>query len=266
MSFLLTRFGKPARNLPIIAILSSSCFTIEAFAADTNLPSLKYEWPTNITGTIHDKVTTNLLFDFKRTSTRSGTNLNVLREYTYPDGKVAARETVVYEGDTLLSYTLDEVQTGEAGSARITYDRSNKKTGRIRFSFQPAGDTAAEKSERLPANALTADMIAPFIKDHWTELMKGRKVECRYLVVTRKETVGFTFVKDREMPVQGKPVVIIRMEPSSWVIGLVAKPLFFTIEKEGQRRVLQYTGRTTPKLKIDGEWKDLDAITIFNWN
>ena len=59
-------------------------------------------------------------------------------------------------------------------------------------------------------------------------------------------------------------MVVIRMEASSWVVGLVVDPLFFTMEKDGQHRVLQYTGRTTPKIKSKSGWKDLDAVTVFD--
>jgi hypothetical protein len=30
--------------------------------------------------------------------------------------------------------------------------------------------------------------------------------------------------------------------------------------------VLQYDGRTTPKLKDGSKWKDLDAATVFDWD
>ena len=42
-------------------------------------------------------------------------------------------------------------------------------------------------------------------------------------------------------------------------------PLFFTIQKEGKRRILEYVGRTTPKLREGKKWKDLDAVTVFEW-
>jgi hypothetical protein len=30
--------------------------------------------------------------------------------------------------------------------------------------------------------------------------------------------------------------------------------------------VLQYVGRTTPKLKEGNKWKELDALTVFDWD
>lgn len=226
---------------------------------------LKYEFPTSLTGTIYDATGTNLLFGFKRTATRAGTNLNVLREYSAPDGKLAAREALTYHGDRLVAYALEELQTGAKGSAKILYDQSNPAAGKIEFNYLVPGGRSENTTESLRPDTLTSDMIPPFLTDHWTDLMKGREVRCRYLFVPRKETLGFTFKRHAETTWRGKPVVVIRMEATSWVVGLAVDPLFFTMEKDGQHRVLQYTGRTTPKIKVKAGWKDVDAVTVFDW-
>jgi hypothetical protein len=247
-------------------VLALWCAVLHASAADvSDGHPLKYEAPASLAGTIYDAAGTNVLFKFKRTATRSGTNLNVLREYTGLDGKLAARETVVYRGDQLVSYTLDELQIGAKGRAKILYEPSNKASGKIEFNYLLPNGKLEKAGERLQSETLASDMVGPFLSDHWADLMNGREVKCRYLVIPRKETVGFTFAKHAETTWRGKPVVVIRMEPSSWLISRLVDPLFFTIEKNGQHRVLQYTGRTTPKIKSKAAWKDLDAVTIFDW-
>ncbi len=37
------------------------------------------------------------------------------------------------------------------------------------------------------------------------------------------------------------------------------------MEKNPTNRVLQYVGRTTPKIRVGTSWKDLDAVTVFDW-
>jgi hypothetical protein len=239
---------------------------LSASAAEvTNTLPLKYEFPTSLTGPIYDSTGTNVLFDFKRSVTRTGTNLDVLYEYSLPDGKLAARETVSYHGDQLVAFTLDEIQTGATGSVKILYAPAKPASGKIEFNYRAPGGKLETATETLRPDTLTSDMIGPFLTNHWNELMQGREVKCRYLVVPRKETIGFTFSKHGETTWRGKPVVVVRMEASSWVVGLAVDPLFFTMEKDGQHRVLQYTGRTTPKIKTKSGWKDLDAVTVFNW-
>ena len=226
---------------------------------------MKYEFPTFLTGTIYDATGTNVLFGFKRTATRVGTNLNVLREYSAPDGKLAARETVTYHGDLLVAYALDELQTGAKGSVDILNKTSNRASGKIEFNYLVFGGQSEKATEALQPDTLTSDMVPRFLTDHWTDLMGGRKVKCRYLFVPRKETLGFTFTRHAETTWRGKPAVVVRMEASNWAVGLAVDPLFFTMEKDGQHRILQFTGRTTPKIKSKAGWKDVDAVTVLHW-
>jgi hypothetical protein len=91
-------------------------------------------------------------------------------------------------------------------------------------------------------------------------------VKCRYIVVPRRETVGFTFTKEAASTWQGRQVLIVRMEASSQVIAALVNPLVFTVEQAWPHRVLQYVGRTTPKTQAGSKWKDLDAVTVFDWD
>ena len=76
----------------------------------------------------------------------------------------------------------------------------------------------------------------------------------------------FKFAKHAESTRNGKPVVVLKMSPSSFVIATFVNPIFVTMEKEGEHHVLQYDGRTTPKIKDGNKWKDLDAVTVFDWD
>jgi hypothetical protein len=253
----------------LIQLLASVSLGVPLIARAAESPAvspLKYEPPISLTANVCDATGTNILFKFKRTATRDGTNLNVLREFTAPDGTLVSRERIVYAGDKLVSFTLDELQTGASGTARIMRDPKNPESGKIEFSYQVRTGRVDKATESLRSDTLNGDMVGPFLADHWSELIKGREVKCRYLMVPRKETVGFSFSKHTESTWQGRPVVVVRMAPSSMLIGLLVDPLYFILEKDGAHRVLQYTGRTTPKLKTKSGWKDLDGVTIFNWN
>ena len=233
-----------------------------------SLSLLKYEEPKSLAGTIYSLDRKTVLFKFSRRSTRSGIKLEVNREYTYPDGKLAARERVVYNGDYLQAYELEESQTGGYGRASINPDPSNpaKKV----LSFEYAKDSASRGSpkrgaETLRNATLNNDMVGPFLAEHWDALIKGEEVKCRMIVVARRETVGFRFLKESQTQWQGNPIVIVRMEPTSPLIRALVDPLHFKIEKQGAHHVLEYSGRTTPKSKSGSKWDDLDAVTVFNW-
>ncbi|MBI2928831.1 MAG: hypothetical protein HYY24_24475 [Verrucomicrobia bacterium] len=231
--------------------------------------TLDYGEPKLLTGTIYEPGSNppKVLFKFRRTATRSGSTIRVLREYNDPDGTPAARERVVYEADKLATYELEELQIDGKGSATRRKDPKTDKE-KICFEYIKGRAPGAKKqvsNEALQKDALLNDTIAPFLAGHWEALMHGQPVKFRYIVIPRTETVGFKLVKESETTWQGKPAVRIKMEPTSVVIAALVDPLFFTVEKEGEHRVLEYAGRTTPKIKVGNKWKDLDALTVFDW-
>lgn len=224
---------------------------------------LQYDEPGTLTASIFSQERSNLCFRFKRTATRDGANLNVVREYTDTKGKLAARETVVYHENNLVSFELDDPVTGAKGSATIRRAAGNSAAATIEFQY--AANFAARArpkvhTEKMSGDSVVNDMVGPFLLSHWDALMKG-KVNCRYLVLSRLETVGFTFTRDSERA----NLVIVKMEPTSRIIAAMVSPLYFTIEKAPPHRVLEYTGRTTPKIQVNGKLKDFDALTVINW-
>ena len=55
------------------------------------------------------------------------------------------------------------------------------------------------------------------------------------------------------------------MQPTSIVIARLVEPVYFTVEKGGEHRILQYVGRTTPMIRRGNKWEDLDAVNVFDW-
>jgi hypothetical protein len=260
----------PIRIAAILISAWASQATSFGDTTNTNGTPLKYEEPKLLMATIYatDSGRQKALFKFKRVATRSGARLNVLREYTYPDGKPATRDRLVYEGDNLVSYALQELQIGAAGSVKIRRDASNPAKSVLLFDYTKdlaSGSKPKTSTETMRNDTLTGDTVAPFLASHWGELMNGGMVKCRYVVVPRRETVGFTFAKQSETTLHGRAVVIIRMEPTSLIIARLVDPVFFTVEKDSPHRVLEYVGRVTPKAKVGSKWDDLDATCVFEW-
>lgn len=235
-------------------------------SADTKL---EYEEPVFLTGEVFGPGAGKRqpLFKFRREATRTGEMLHVRRDFTYPDGRPAAQERVLYQGNNLVSYDLKELQTGAEGQARIQRDPANPARGSIEFQYTAqAGRKPKTRRETFTEAPLINDMVAPFLISHWESLLQGAKIKCRYIVIPRRETVGFTFAKDSESTWQGRPVVVIRMEATSPFVATIVNPMFLTIEQNPPHHVLQYVGRTTPKISIGGKWKDLDSVTVFDWS
>jgi hypothetical protein len=228
---------------------------------------LKYEDPKVLRGSIYLQPFDGkkLLFNFQRVANRSGTTLRAQRSYTYPDGRLAVRERVVYEGDALVAYELEDLQTGAVGSARIRHAQDMRDQGNIRFQYRKrSGDRLSASTEDLRENTLIDDMVGPFLASHWDELVRGEAVHCRLIVVAGRETVRFTFVKTSAPAGQGGDALTVRMEASSPFVAALVDPLVFKIEKAPPHHILQYFGRTTPKIQAGSKWNDLDAVTVFD--
>ncbi len=233
----------------------------------TNAP-LKYEEPRFIRGAIYAQGEGNqrLLFLLQRKATRAGNKLDVLRDYTYPDGTLAARERVVYEGDELVSYALEELQIGAEGHAEIRRMPGNPPKSRIVFTYiRDNNDRPKTNSEDLAEDTLVNDMIGPFLQSHWDALARGETVRCRYLVLTHWRSVGFNLVRVSESKWRGRDAIMVKMAASNLFISALVDPLLFTIEKAPPHHVLQYVGRTTPLMQAGKNWKTLDAVTVFDW-
>jgi hypothetical protein len=231
--------------------------------------AIDYEQPKLLTGTIYETSsgTNKILFAFKRTATRSNTTVYVRRDFFYPSGSLAAREEAVYEGGRLVSFQLDERQTGARGSAAVLRDAKNSAKQTLRFDWVTGADGGTKRktdTETLQRDTLVGDMIPYFIAAHWDELARGEAVNFRFIAPSRLETVGFKLVKEADATWRGKPALRLRMEPSSLIIAQIVDPLFFIVEKSGEHRVLEYVGRTTPKMRDGNKWKDLDARSTYD--
>ncbi len=208
------------------------------------------------------------LFVSQRQSDRTGATVRVTCDYTYSDGSLAARDRIVYKAGRLASYDEEELQLGERGSVTIRADPKSPGNRRIYYEYTTGLGGAAKRttdSEALQADTLVDDMIPGFIVSHWEALQTGQAAKFRYIVLSRQETVGFKLVKESETTRFGKPVVRIKMEPTSFIIAQLVDPLIFVVERNGAHRILEYIGRTTPRIKTGTKWKELDAFTVFDW-
>ena len=257
-----------------LAVLASLCCT----SADDGGPRLSsndrqtridYEDPKLVIGTIYEQGSppARVLFRFRRTATRSGETVRILREYLAADGSLAARERVTYENGLFASCEMEECQTGAKGSAVQRPDPQHGGLERLHFEYTSGpGSKTERKKESVRGDVLINDMLPLFIRRHWVELTEGATVKFRLMALTRAETVGFKLVKEGQTTWRNQPVISVRMEPTSIIIARLVEPLHFTIEAGGEHRIVQYTGRTTPMIKRANKWVDLDAVTIFDWD
>ena len=219
-----------------------------------------------VTGTLYEIGSNRhtILYRFVRTAHRTGSTVRVQRQFTTPDGTVAAAETVLYQSNRLVAYEMKEFQANLSGSIRIEPDPAKRGQSNILIGYgkslvPPRGDP-----QPLKPDTLIDDNLYPFMLVHWDELMRGESVKFRFVSIEWKRTFNFQLVKTGESAVDGHPCEQITMKPSGLLLAQVVNPLVFTVEKAAPHMMLSYIGRTTPRVKKGDDWKYLDAETVFD--
>lgn len=238
-----------------------------AISQCTEVGALSEAQPNSLTGTIFETSsgTNKTLYTFHRSATRTNVTVYARRDFLNPDGSLAAREQAILERGRLVSFELDERQTGARGFARVTADPKNSARQRLVFDWITREGKKKTNHEVLQPGTLVGDMIPDFIVAHWRELSRGNEVPFRFIVPARLETVGLKLVKESDVTWRGQAAVRLRMEASNFIIAQIVDPIFFIVEENEPHRVLEYIGRTTPKQRDGNNWKDLDARTIYDW-
>jgi hypothetical protein len=243
-------------------------------AGDTNnvptFSSIDLASPRVVTGTFYEIGSNRqkVLFTFRRTATRTGDQIQVEETFTLPDDAVACREHIHYLAGRLLSYDSEDFRADIRGSIVVDADPKNPKKERVRLEQiqgRNPGARVVKGVELLQTNTLISDTIYPFILEHWEDVMRGAAVKFRLVSLEPASTFGFKVVKEAETTASGRPTVRIKMEPSNLVVAQLIRPIYFTIEKTAPHRVFSYVGRITPREKVGGAWKFVDAEAVIDW-
>ena len=248
-------------------------FTVaKGTAADTNNPPAAapydYAVPKLVTGTLYAAGSDRkqILYTFRRTATRTGDTVNVVRQFIATNGAVAAQEEVAYTSNRLVSFQMREFQANVSGAIRIEPDPKHADRQKLFISFGNGLTPPAKgDSEILQPDTVIDDTLFPFLLAHWDDLMSGDTVKFRFVSLEKERTFAFRFVKTGEFVEAGRMVERIKMEPVSRLVGAFVDPLWFTVEKDSPHYILSYIGRTTPRVQKGKAWKYLDAETVFDW-
>jgi hypothetical protein len=222
--------------------------------------------PARVTGTLYEIGSNRhkVLYHFVRTAHRTGPTVRVQRQFTTPDGRVAAAETVLYRSNRLVAYEMKEFQANLSGSIWIEPDPAKNGQSNILIGYGKSLAPPRGDPQPLKPDTLIDDDLYPFLLVHWDELMRGESVKFHFVSIEWKRTFNFQLVKTGESVVDGHPCEQITMNPSGLLLAQVVNPLVFTVEKAASHMLLSYIGRTTPRVKKGDAWKYLDAETVFD--
>jgi hypothetical protein len=172
------------------------------------------------------------------------------------DGNIALEQTVLLRGDDLVRDEVEQKQLGQKGLIEVKDDE-------IFFSKTVKGETKVKK-EKKGETLVSSGNFQRFVRSHWSEIEKGSSISFRFAVWDRQETVGFEIFKIGEEKINDKPVLVLKMKPSSFLIAALVKPLIFKFAADGSQLV-EMTGRVAPKQKKGDDYKDLDAEVVYTY-
>lgn len=172
------------------------------------------------------------------------------------EGNLALEQNVILQGSQIVRDETLQKQLDQVGLIEV-------KDGKVFFTKTADGKTST-KEEDLEQPFVTSGNFQKFVKDNWSEIMKGETISFRYGVWDRQETVGFKIFKVSEEKNGDTTVVSVKMKPSSFIIAAIVKPILFKLPSDGAR-IVEMNGRVAPKIKDGSKWKDLDAEVVYSY-
>jgi len=213
--------------------------------------------PSRFSAKILDKADqSKLLYNYNHESKTDGEKRTVKNTFTSPGGETVATEDVEFEGGQVKMYRQVQNQTKSDGKIEVKGDD-------LIFTHIKDGKSKSAK-EKKTDNFVVGPSIVSYLQGRWSDVTGGKDISVRMGVVDRRETVGFTFKKVNEIDYKGQKAVVVRMKPTSFVIAALVDPLHFTFAADGSR-LLELNGRVIPKREEGGKFKDLDAITVYEY-
>ncbi len=204
---------------------------------------------------LFDLKTGTLVYRAKRVTRNVGGKIAINTIYSKPDGTEVQRSESVYETGSLkiASFRMTDNRFGSLEEIRVS-------DGKVKLLHRAkAGEeTKTEELEWADGLATTATVVEMMARNLDT-LKKGEPLSFDLIVPSRLETIGFRLKKDSEAELGGQPVIVIRMEPDSWLIRQLVDPMYFYVTGRPHHRLLEYRGRVSVKTD-EGEPQDLKMV------
>ncbi len=222
------------------------------FITNLSLSSLAFK------GFVYEKSTnrTKTLYTIERVESIVKDQESLTIKHIEPDNSLAVEEVALFNKNELIEYTLNYPKQNELGKIVI-------KEGKAHFSY--IKNNKEKKSvEKIGNNFVVGLSMNKFVESNWDELVKGQKLDIRFGVPDRRESVGFSLFRTKEQEKQ-EGVMVIKMKPTSFIIAALVDPVIFHYDLK-TKNLLYFIGRAKPRQLVGEKWKDLDAETVYIWD
>lgn len=178
----------------------------------------------------------------------------IVRETRFENtsGEVVAREKVTFQGWVASDYELDHAQQKLVVKIRKAGERFQaeiRKDGKVRT------DSASASAETI-----LPPMILDRIQSDLEKLKKGERLKFKVLIPDLMQTITFEAKMEKGESTSSTAPLVIRLNPSNWLISLLAPPPLYFHFDSSSKVPLEARGQT---LLLDKNAKPFFARTVF---
>ena len=189
------------------------------------------------------------LFRYERRIATTPTGLQAAHLTRDPAQKLLIAESAQFDARYALQrFTVQNQQQGYSGEVQVSDDGRH-----LKYSLNDNG-TLSTAEEKIDAPALTGPSTFGFILAHWSELVAGKTLPVRFIVLKEKTSYGFDIRAEGVANGQASFV----LTASSWVIRRFIAPLR-VVFNTNDKTVVRYEGRVPPMQSMADKLVDLDA-------
>jgi hypothetical protein len=231
MVFLIDLKRKFTTGVALFILSSSSISLVQAADSDTAGSTIVGN---GIVGSAYSLKTGSLLYreNYKKIN-------DVLQkvEYSEPDGTVFGRKTIDFS-QSAVAPSFNQINERNGEEIHIRQDGSHL------FVNYKENTTSKQESERLNVDAgMIIDAgFDGFIKQYWSVLESGKKLDVNYLVPSQQTTFSFRFSRAECVGGTKSDAMCFSLSPISWVVKLAVDPIIVAYDKT-EKKLLRFTGR-----------------------
>lgn len=166
---------------------------------------------------------------------------------------LATKELDFSSRQTLPELRFEDLRTNSTFETR---NHLNASSALVKLSHYEgtSSDTSKVDIENLNRSVVDAGFDL-FVSKHWENLLEGKRVKLDFLALTRASFYEFYLQKDKVLDDQ----VVIKLKPSSFLLGLVMEPVVLTYEL-ASKRLLRFEGLTNIEKVVKGKAKGENYI------
>jgi hypothetical protein len=192
------------------------------------------------------------LFTLETERVDNGDSMDYTAVYKDLNGEIAAQEKGHSEKGVFATYESSRPGFGDSGKTYVKGDR-------LVFDYIDHGKLSTGKVPFNP-KTLYSGTLVPFLQNNIEKIKEGKEdLAFPYSVWFRKETITFKFKFEKEEA----GLLIFSMAPTNFLYRSLVNPIFFTIEKAPPHKLVSIKGRTLPRQKVGGSWREVDAFTKY---